>query len=90
MLISNTGFVDGYDDDYPEYPDDFKKPDDITDWHATQSIQLCELYNGGFFDNTDHSWDWEKYDDEQDDMEEQIHSEHEPLDADVYSALRSF
>ena len=66
MLISNTGFVDGYDDDYPEYPDDFKKPEDITDWHATQSIQLCELYNGGFFDNTDHSWDWEKYDDEQD------------------------
>ena len=50
----------------PQKIDNYIMPDMFNDYHSIETIQVCELYDGGFFDNTDKSWDWEKYSDEQD------------------------
>ena len=35
------------------------------DYHATISVQLCELINAGFVDFNDKSWRWNAYNEEQ-------------------------
>ena len=46
--------------------DEFEEPELYHDWHSLVGIQVCELYDAGFFDNNDGSWDWPIYTEEQD------------------------
>lgn len=39
---------------------------DYPDWHSVTTIQLCELIEAGFCDESFTGWDWPKYSDEQD------------------------
>lgn len=51
-------------EDVPMFPDDWdvcERPD----YHATITIQLCELANAGFFDLSRSDWAFPKYNDEQ-------------------------
>lgn len=39
---------------------------DLPDFHSVVTIQLCELIDAGFCDETLTGWEWPKYSDEQD------------------------
>lgn len=45
--------------------DPFEMPENVPDFHAVETIQLCELVEGGFLDWSDSSWKWDYYSEEQ-------------------------